>query len=327
MRTVNSIQRTASPQTVNPNWVEIDAPAKINLFLEVLGKRDDGFHELETVMTTVSVFDRLRLVRREDKQINLTIVNTDKPSPGTSAIPTDDRNLIIRALRRLREFAIAGPEPYGPVDHPCGCDIFLFKCIPSEAGLGGASSDAAAALVAGCKLWNLKIPREQLLDVAAELGSDVPFFLFGGLAVCRGRGELVQPLSGSVGIPIVIAKPVAGLATPLVFGRLRLPDRLRSGRPLIQSLATGSVRQTADLLFNRLQKVAAEMDPQLTILASCFAEINCLGHQLSGSGSSYFGIFASHRAARQAAQVLSARLPDTRIICSQTFSQCPRISA
>ena len=170
------------------NQFEIIAPAKINLFLEIHGKRHDGFHELETVMSTVNLYDRLRFRLRGDDQIRLSIANRHSRDFGSVHIPDDDRNLVVKALKLLRSRSSA------PSNHALGCDVTLFKKIPAEAGLGGASSNAAAALIAGNQFWDLGFSRNQLEGMAAELGSDVPFFLSGGAAICRGRGEKVTPL-------------------------------------------------------------------------------------------------------------------------------------
>ncbi len=148
--------------------------AKLNLLLRVIGKREDGFHELFTIFQTVSLQDTIRFAHSDKLELGC-----DDP-----AIPTDDRNLILRAANALREFA----------DVEKGADIYLEKQIPSPGGLGGGSSNAAVALIGLSRLWELDIAANDLQAISARLGSDVPFFLHGGTAIGTGRGELIEPI-------------------------------------------------------------------------------------------------------------------------------------
>ncbi len=303
------------------NQIEIYAPAKVNFFLEIRGKRQDGFHELETVMLAVSLYDGLRFRPRNDDQIRLSIVNVNSPELKEVKIPSDERNLIVKALRLLRSRVEVESA------RPLGCDIFLLKKIPSEAGLGGASSNAAAALIAGCKIWGLVFSRQQLAEMASELGSDVPFFLYSGAAVCRGRGEKIMPIRAQPGLSIVMAKLPAGLKTGPVFAHCEVPSVPKLATESIASLAGGRFNSIARSLFNRLQPVASQMTEDVGILAEAFREINCPGHQMSGSGTSYFGIFPSFHVARQAARTLSGRLPDARITHVHTLGSSYQTAA
>lgn len=296
--------------------VEVATPAKINLYLEVLGKRPDGFHELETLMTAVNWFDRLRFVSRPDEQIHLHLLN---PIRDRNGIPTDHRNLIIRALNRLREESGLGWLH--------GCDVLLYKAIPSEAGLGGASSDAAAALLAGNLLWNLNVSKSKLHELAAQIGSDVPFFLYGGAAICRGRGERIEELKARGGLPVVIVKPPTGLSTREVFSQLQLPRNARSIETILRCYEAGSPNQIGKALFNQLTETAAGMNHQIREIAEQFTRTTAIGHQMSGSGSSYFGLFPSLKTARQAGRWLSLRLPESGVFVGQTLgTRTSRIS-
>ena len=191
-----------------------------------------------------------------------------------------------------------------------GADIQLTKRIPSAAGLGGGSSDAAAALVAANLCWNIGYSQQRLLELAAELGSDVPFFLRRGAAMCRGRGELLEPLHAPRGLHFVIVRPPEGLSTAEVYRRCRPAedgtDR-RDSAALAAALHAGDLRRIAAGMFNRLQVAAEQMSPWVARLAAWFAELNLVGHQLTGSGSGYFGICRSARHARRAAARLSSR--------------------
>lgn len=304
--------------------MEVAAPAKVNLFLELLARRDDGFHEIETVMSSVAIFDRLRFAIRRDSKIVLSLQLTNRGSlPGEpDDIPTDERNLILRALDLVRRTA---SKELGPEACETGMNVHLQKNIPSAAGLGGASSDAAAALVAGNHLWNLNWPISKLSGLASQLGSDINFFLFGGTAICRGRGELVHPIRLTRQIPIVVAKPFLSLSTKAVFDKVQLDGDPIESTGLVQSLQRFDSRTVGNQMFNRLQQFAEPLTQKIADrigqLRFEFSRVNCLGHQMSGSGSSYFGVFCNSRVARQAAQTLSCRLPHVRIISSQTLNR------
>ncbi len=305
------------------NEIDIAAPAKINWFLELLNRRADGFHELETVMSTVSIFDRMRFTRRNDEDFILTIrtAGCGNLPKEKDSIPCDDQNLIIRSLRLLRATAREQQTANCCQD---GFKIDLDKQIPSAAGLGGASSNAAAALIAGNQLWQLNWNRDKLSKIAAQLGSDIPFFLHGGTAICRGRGEKIEPIQATSGIPIVIAKPDFGIPTASIFNRVTVPAYPIQINQFISSFQQVDPHTLGTSMFNRLQEFAEPISPAITRtflnLKKEFSRLNCLGHQMSGSGSSYFGVFSTSRAARHATQYLAARFPDTRVFFTQTLT-------
>jgi 4-diphosphocytidyl-2-C-methyl-D-erythritol kinase len=291
------------------NCTSIDAPAKLNLSLEILGRRDDGYHDLETLMVCVSVCDTLEFTPTADGRISLACRWADGYAARAGGVcgdlPTGPDNLVWRAVSLVRERAGIG----------AGADIRLTKRIPSAAGLGGASSDSAAALVAASASWKLGWPHERLAALAEELGSDVPFFLSsglrGGAAVCRGRGERIEP----VDLPqlhVVVVKPPVGLSTPLVYQTLgytvgqRTEDPVPSD-PLVQALGARQVAAAARMLNNRLEVPASRLTPWIGRLRDEFSRLGVLGHQMSGSGSSYFGICTHARHARRVAACLRGR--------------------
>ena len=302
--------------------MQVSAPAKVNLFLELLGKRADGYHELETVMTTVSLADSIFFEPNLSGEIKLEINRpdalengkTDSSTDEVSAdvIPTDHRNLIVASLNLLKEQA-SKPD--------LGMNVVLEKRIPSAAGLGGASSDAAAAIRAGNQVWKLELTETQLHDAAEAIGSDVPFFLYGGTACCTGRGERVQIVDGPVGLPMVIVKPKVGLSTPAVFKTCSIPDSPVSAESFLQTLATGNPSQIAEQMLNRLQSTAATLVEEIGLLSEAFARSGCLGHQMSGSGTSYFGIFSSKMSARTAAIELENRNSNWDVFCVQSLER------
>ncbi len=285
--------------------IRIATPAKINLFFELQSKRDDGFHEIETVMSTVSLFDELEFSVREDGLLRLSIYQ--EGCTAAESIPTDHRNLILRAMSRLK-------ESHGNAN--LGCDVFLRKRIPSAAGLGGASGNAAGALLAANLIWKLGLKPEQLDLAAAEIGSDVPFFFRGGTCRCTGRGEVIETKDVPAGMAIVIAKPREGLSTAAVYGNCSVASQPRCSAGLMQDLQAGSWNRVGEQLFNRLEEYAMSMTPAIGKLKDTFDRLNCVGHQMSGSGSSYFGIFRNAADAHRAAKIATRDIGNTIFACA-----------
>ncbi len=288
--------------------IKVATPAKINLFFELLGKRPDGFHEIETVMATVSLYDELYFRRREDGLIRLNVLGH-----GRENIPSDESNLVYKALELLRRNAASDRN---------GCDVVLRKRIPAAAGLGGASGNAAGALLAGRQLWGLDVSDGELLSLAAELGSDVPFFLSGGMAVCTGRGEKINSIDAPAGLAVVIVKPREGNSTGEVYRRCVVPENPLRATELMGHAAVGKWHHVADGLFNRLQTFASAMTPSIKNLGQLFDRLDCLGHQMSGSGSAWFGLFRNEAAAHRAAKIATTK-NDNRIFVCRTTSAVP----
>ncbi len=283
----------------------LDAPAKLNLCLEVLGRQDDGFHQLRTLMATIGLSDTLRVTATPpDNGTRLEVVGHPRLTAG---VPTDGRNLVIRALDLLRDEA--GVES--------GVEVRLVKRIPSKAGLGGGSSDAAAALLAGAHVWELGWPRERMIEIGSRLGSDVPFFV-GAIgdrrwraAVATGRGERVDPSPFQSGWPVVVVKPEEGLSTAAVYQECQSADYAFADGPnrtrqAAAALAEGDARRLAASMANSLQHAALRLAPWLAALRQAFDRCGCAAHQLSGSGSAYFGLFSTMGQARRAAERLRA---------------------
>ncbi|MEB3321796.1 MAG: 4-(cytidine 5'-diphospho)-2-C-methyl-D-erythritol kinase [Synechococcaceae cyanobacterium] len=284
----------------------VRAPAKINLHLEVLGLRPDGFHELAMVMQTLDLADRLRIRPRSDGMLQL---RCDRPG-----LPTGADNLILQAAQALRQ-RCGGPA--------LGADIELEKRIPVGAGLAGGSSDAAAALVGLDAAWGLQRPAEELLELAAALGSDVPYCLVGGTRLCFGRGEVLE--DAGVGVPplgvLLIKHPDAQVSTPWAYRRFRdlredyylqaeadferRREALRRGA-LLRALASGTAFPP---LRNDLQQpVAAEVESVatgLTLLGRCQ---QALAVAMSGSGPSLYALFPTPEQAGRARGELAGEL-------------------
>ena len=276
--------------------VSVSTPAKLNLFLELKNRRSDGFHELDTLMVPISLYDQLSLHPREDTQINVHCFWNPGAPQSSDDLPAAEQNLAYRALQLLQ--SRSGMQR--------GADVCLVKRIPSQAGMGGGSSDAMAALVAGNMAWELGWSPQQLCELGAELGSDVPFFLCGGLARCTGRGEKIQPLRATGRMHFVVIKPAVGLSTAQVFGQVSLPAGPISSESIIAATAAMDIVSIGRLMFNRLQPAAAILTPWVGQIGSVMKRLSVLGHQLSGSGTSYFALCRNHRHARFTAAKLRA---------------------
>jgi 4-diphosphocytidyl-2-C-methyl-D-erythritol kinase len=183
--------------------IELLAPAKINLTLMVKGRRDDGFHEIESLMVPISVFDRIAIAHKEEGDLEFAC---DDPT-----VPADEGNLVVRAARLFCESCGLQPQ----------LRIALSKQIPHGAGLGGGSSDAATTLLGLNALFQADLTREALARMAADLGSDIPFFIYQSAAVIRGRGEVVEPTKFEHRLPLLLIKPPFGVPTPWAYKQWR----------------------------------------------------------------------------------------------------------
>ena len=255
------------------------AAAKVNLTLEVLGKRADGYHEIATVMQAVDLSDRITLDDADDLELR----------SDSAAVPTDQGNLAWRAATALRDAAGTGS----------GVRITLDKRIPVAAGLGGGSSDAAGVLLGLNRLWRLQWPLERLDEVAATLGSDVPFFLRGGAALASGRGEKVEPLKGR-SMALVLVNPRFPSSTAEMYGRLT--PAMYSDGAATRTLAGGlgrSAARIAGTLYNGMEAAAAAVFPQIVQMRAALMAAGALGALMSGSGPTVFGVARSYEQARQ----------------------------
>jgi len=257
------------------------ASAKVNLALEVLGKRADGYHEIATVLQAVDLFDRIAVETADSLSLH-----TDDPD-----LPTDEGNLVMRAARRLQK--AAGIET--------GARIRLQKRIPVAAGLGGGSSDAAATLWGLSRLWKLRWPTARLQELAVELGMDVPFFLGAGRAVARGRGEQLAPLPGGGGYALVLVNPRVPLSTREVYGRVPTGWRAEpvGTDRVIEALRTRNVNRVAAALTNNLEGLVEPVLPVIGRMKAALLAAGALGAIMSGSGPTVFGMARSLDHARQ----------------------------
>lgn len=279
--------------------VVIHTPAKLNLFFEVLGRRSDGFHEVETLVYPIDLCDTLIIGRRADERVEFRLTRvscgTEDSSLLLGDVPPDSSNLVVRALNLLRQA--------GGVRE--GAEVHLIKRIPSEAGLGGGSSDAAAAIAGANRIWKLNWSVQQLVEIGAGLGSDIPLFLHNGSSACRGRGEIIETFSGSPLLHFVLVRPPVGLSTADVYGACEVADAPHSMSRFLDAFASAHLGRIGRLLFNRLESPASALCPWIARTRRVFHDLDCIGHQMTGSGTCYFGLCRHARHARRVARRLN----------------------
>jgi len=269
----------------------VRVPAKINLHLEILGRRDDGYHELRTLLQSVDLYDDLSGEATGDGGIRLSV----EPA---GAAPEGDDNLVVAAARRLAE----------ATGCRSGAALWLRKRIPSGAGLGGGSADAAAALLLLADLWSLPRDPALLLPVASQLGADVPFFMVGGLALGVGRGDEVVALPDLPELGVVIVVPPVAVATAEVYRRLEAPSRWRRPTGAVYSMASGLVRQPCwHELRNDLEPIVVRGWPEVAAALDALDRDGALRAGVTGSGSAVFGLYPAAARARDAASRLGNR--------------------
>lgn len=283
--------------------VRARAPAKVNLYLEVLGKRADGYHEIETLMVAVNLYDTLEFKEEVSGQILLDCNRSD--------LSSGPDNLVRRAADLLRERAGCSR----------GAAIRLSKRIPMAAGLAGGSSDAAATLVALNELWDLQLDPARLAELAGELGSDVAFFLSGSAAWCTGRGEQVTPVGLGRRLRFVLVCPAVGLSTAAVYQAVTPPETPQSGSALRRAVEAGDIEEIGRRLHNRLQPVAERLCPEVAALCNRLEELTPAGQLMSGSGTSLFALCRDQHEAMRIARALRqatwpGRPPDVFVVRS-----------
>lgn len=258
--------------------------AKINWLLRILGKREDGFHELCTIFQTVSLTDEITFENSDD--LLLTCSNEN--------IPTGETNLIIKAARHLKaEFNVSS-----------GARIHLDKRIPAPGGLGGGSSNAAIALLGLATLWNLEIEFEKLVEIGAKLGSDVPFFFYGGTAAGSGRGTEILPLQDFNDQWLLIVTPDRDVSTAEAFARANAPYLTKESSKSILKICqneAASFQKGQNNLFNDFEKSVFGVEPEIERVRNRLLESGAKQALLSGSGASVFARFDKEET-RQATQ-------------------------
>jgi len=289
----------------------LEACAKINLSLDVAGTRPDGYHLLTTVMQSVSLSDRVYL--ELDRQGNGLILLAND-----SSIPLDERNTAHKAARHFLDAT--------GID--AGVRIFLEKAIPTEAGLAGGSTDAAAVLHGLNELCGKPLSMEQLLDLATRIGADVPFCLTGGTVLCTGIGEILTPLEAFARVPLILVKPDFGISTPWAFQRYdENPATVHPNHSkLFSAMQQRDLPAMQDATANVLETVSIQAHPILDSLKQHLLDLGAGMALMSGSGPTVFGLFRETAHRDRAYAALEQRLPDGyRIFSATTRGQGLRI--
>ncbi|WP_142395934.1 4-(cytidine 5'-diphospho)-2-C-methyl-D-erythritol kinase [Bacillus sp. MYb209] len=251
----------------------VKAPAKINLSLDVLGKRQDGYHEVKMIMTTIDLADRLELMELAEDRIEILSHNR--------YVPDDQRNLAYQAAKLLK----------GKFNVKKGVSITIEKTIPVAAGLAGGSSDAAATLRGLNKLWNLGLTIEELAELGAEIGSDVSFCVYGGTAIATGRGEKIEHIKTPPSCWVILAKPHIGVSTADVYGNLKL-NRVTHPNvdKMVEVINDGDYKGICDTVGNVLEDVTFVMHPEVARIKAQMKRFGADAVLMSGSGPTVFGL-------------------------------------
>lgn len=281
--------------------ITLAAPAKLNLYLHVTGRRDDGYHLLDSLIAFAAIHDTLRILPGDD-------LSLDVDGPLAAGIPTDESNLVIQAARAVRDAF--------HIDR--GAILSLTKRLPAAAGIGGGSSDAAAAIRGLCRLWQIPSGDPRIADIALSLGADVPMCLAGHAAVASGVGEILTPLQGDLPqTPVVLVNPRVAVATPPVFKARtgpfsmpapidgRIPDQLRLAALLAKR--SNDLSKPAESLFPVIEDVRFVLE---SVPGNLLA-------RMSGSGATCFGLFDSEQTARDGAVHIASERPDWWVVATR----------
>lgn len=259
----------------------INAPAKINIGLDVTGKREDGYHEIRTIMQSIKLFDRLTLTKTRAPGVRL--------STNLKFLPTDDNNLIVKSAKMLiKEF-----------DLPGGLNINLEKRIPVAAGMAGGSTDAASTMLAINQMYDIGLKDSGLMKRAVKLGADIPYCIMKGTALAEGIGEKLSTVPKLPGCTILLVKPKIHVSTKDVYGGLVLDEN--TVHPdidkMIDAMKNKSLKTLCDHMGNILESVTISLHPEIADIKQFMLDHGALGSLMSGSGPTVFGIYKDKNAA------------------------------
>ena len=283
--------------------LKLKAMAKINLGLDVLRRRADGYHDLRMIMQSVCLYDQLKLKRQQEPGISI--------STNLAYLSTGEDNLVYKAAKLLMdEFQIQE-----------GVSIQLKKCIPIAAGLAGGSSDAAAVLVGINRLFGLGLSQEALMKRGVRIGADVPFCVMRGTALSEGIGDILTPLPDAPDAFVVLAKPPVHVSTAFVYGNLQV-DKLVSHPDIdaqVQAVRDKDLYRIAELMGNVLETVTIPSCPVIGEIKNCMKRQGALNAMMSGSGPTVFGLFDDEQAARRAYEELEAGEMAKNVVLTKFF--------
>lgn len=287
----------------------IKAPGKINLFLSVNGIRPDKYHDLFMIMQCVSIFDTIEIEIFKDKKKEIMLI-TDKPY-----LPNDNRNLIYQVIEYMQ-------NKYNISDT---FKVKVKKLIPTSAGLGGGSSDAASVLHFINNTYKLKMPISDLSNVSSLFGSDIPFFIYKHESICKGRGEIVIPIKNYNNYFILLVTPNIRVSTKEIFSKYEMisSDNIsnevkeKNLNELVLAIEKKKIKDIARLLYNDLEKVTESMFPEVTYFKKRMIELGAVNSLMSGSGPTVFGIFTSFFKAINCKNILKKEYKDAFVFVAR----------
>lgn len=310
--------RVRQTAAVGAARIHRSAPAKLNLYLHVTGRRDDGYHELDSLFVFVDVGDRIQVGPAES-------VTLEVSGPFKDQIPAGPGNLVLKAAQALLDRAAGRLGDR----HPRGAAISLTKNLPPASGIGGGSADAAATLQALRELWDLPVADPELMDIGAQIGADVPACLVGRPAQVSSIGDIVEPVSGAPALDFLLVNPLAPVATARVFDMHRETGARFSKIDPIYHAGGGKGARDADELISELARRRNDLEPLARGLAPEVGEVltllsaldGCRLARMSGTGATCFAIFESRAGAEAAAAVVGGQRPDWWIAPARTIAE------
>lgn len=285
--------------------LQLKAYAKINLALDVVGKREDGYHEVRMIMQTVKLYDKLTFRLLEEDAIRL--------KTNVGFLPCDENNLIYKAVQCLK-------EQYHVKQ---GMEIDLYKCIPVAAGMAGGSTDCAAALIGASKLFGLHLDKQTLMKIGVRLGADVPYCIMRGTALSEGIGEILTSLPSIPDCKILIAKPPVGVSTKFVYEHL--DEQGIETHPdvdgMVQAIREGNLLGITNRMGNVLENVTIPEYPVIDQIKKCMIEQGALNAMMSGSGPTVFGIYEDCEKAEKTKRIIQDRNLADQVYVVDAFHQ------
>ena len=284
--------------------IRLKARAKINLSLDVLGKREDGYHDVRMVMQTIGIYDRLIITKIPEDEIRI--------QSNLFYLPINENNLIYKAAKLLKdEFGFEG-----------GVDVNLNKFIPVAAGMAGGSTDAASTLFGINKIYELGLSQNKLMELGIQIGADVPYCIMRGTALAEGIGEQLSRLKPVPHMWIVVAKPPINISTKLVYEQLDMNDILYHPNvdKMIQAINKESIEEIAANMGNVLERVTIPLYPIIDSIKNDMLSHGAINAMMSGSGPTVFGIFPNERTALNCQAYLKLKKEAKQVYITETFN-------
>ena len=285
--------------------LQLKAYAKINLGLDVVRKREDGYHEVRMVMQTIKLFDKLTFRLLEEDEIRL--------KTNLGFLPINEENLVYKAVKLIKD----------KYDIKKGLEIDLFKCIPVAAGMAGGSTDCAAALVGASKLFGLHLSRQELMELGVKLGADVPYCVLRGTALSEGIGEILTPLPPMPDCHILIAKPQISVSTKFVYENLKANELCKHPDidGMVQAIKDRDLYGITNRMENVLETVTIPAYPVIEEIKNCMKEWGAINSLMSGSGPTVFGIYEDEDAAEKTREVIREKGLANQVYVVRPFNQ------